>query len=164
MPTTGPMYRSAAVRWTDRTQEDGTFRVVAFHRRAIGERLGRRLHRRDQHREECRLLRVSTTTVCASGFIAADSCRRSEGIRPLGGRDRESEAVDADGKPIAGAGSGLSAWSIWPDQRESANSTTGSATMLFLHPGRGLGSSWAKGRYQLWTVTLEPVGASRVGL
>jgi len=76
--------------------------------------------------------------------------------------------VDADGKPVTGAGvGGQSSWSLWNANQKAAielhqYNPDRPRSILFLHPERGIGKlvEPKKGDTGPWEVKLEPVGVA----
>jgi RNA polymerase sigma factor (sigma-70 family) len=76
--------------------------------------------------------------------------------------------VDADGKPVTGAGvGGQSSWSLWNANQKAEielhqYNPDGPRSILFLHPERGIGKlvEPKKGDAGPWEVKLEPVGTA----
>jgi len=80
----------------------------------------------------------------------------------------KAKLVDADGKPVSGAGvGGQASWSLWnPDQKAEIElaqyNPDRPRSILFLHPKRGIGKlvEPKKGDVGPWEVKLEPVGTA----
>ena len=80
----------------------------------------------------------------------------------------KTKLVDAEGKPVSGAGvGGQASWSLWdPDKKAEIEleqfNPDRPRSIVFLHPGRGIGKlvEPKKGDAGPWEVKLEPVGTA----